>query len=97
MEDIFLKKALTLGWVIININNITYRTICFSNRKNSLGIIKKDHSINDCIINIMNKYNIINYHIENLDNEHVFSYTLLLEEESYTNLINNIKESQLMN
>ena len=70
------------GWSKSN-NDNNLRTICIGNVKNCNDEIIENTNIKNEIVNLLNKYNISNYSLNNIKNKHQFSYILSLQEEYY--------------
>ena len=79
------------GWTIVNdasdINNQQrYRCIRLGNQTNCNGEIIKNLFIKKTFEKILEKYNITNYIIDEIDTKYEFSYQLKLTEDVYNDL-----------
>lgn len=88
IEKIFLQSANTNnGWTKTTFKNERCRTIKIGNTINCNGDIIKNYSIIDNINTSLQKYNINNYNIQEIDTDFEFSYQLYIPEMEYKALI----------
>jgi hypothetical protein len=89
IESIMRNSASTFnGWTKTTTKeNEVLRSIRIGSQKscNDDGLIC-DHTTEDKIKNILEKYNIIEYKINNIHTTNVFATEVLLNEDTYTNL-----------
>lgn len=93
-ETLMRNRAETYnGWTktFDNNNKIPLRTIKLGNVRNcnNDGIIK-NFKVKNNILEVLTKYDINDYNINETDNEHECSYELQLKEEIYKSLIDKI-------
>lgn len=93
-ETLMRNRAETYnGWskTFDNINKIPLRTIKLGNVRNcnNDGIIK-NFKVKNNMLEVLTKYDITDYEINETDNEYECSYELLLKEEIYKKLIDKI-------
>ena len=80
-----LNKANTnKGWITAIYKNCPYRTFCFISKN-------KDKHLKDEIIDLLEKYNMINYKIIHVNNNDIFSFTICLEENKYVEFIDKLR------
>jgi hypothetical protein len=81
-----------LGKEFNNYNHNNFRSITIGSQSNCNedGLIC-DKTTNEKIKDIMKKYNIIDYRLNIIHNDHIFASQLVLEENMYNKLINSIK------
>ena len=90
-ETLMRNRAETYnGWTksFDNINKISLRTIKLGNVRNcnNDGIIK-NFKVKNNMLEVLTKYDITDYKINETDNENECSYELLLKEDIYKSLI----------
>jgi hypothetical protein len=96
---LLLKVKDTYGWrrTIVSTDNlekpVMNRSIRIGSAKNCNddGIIK-DYSIENKLLDFVNKFNIQKYEIINHNNKDEFSYELKVDNETYTSFTNNLQE-----
>ncbi len=91
--EIILSNAMNTkyGWTKSN----CMRCIRLGNKVNCNGEILKNYLIKESIIEIMKKFEIIEYEIENIDNKFEFSYELKINENQYQILSDKIKDNKI--
>ena len=98
MEQSMLEKASTKnGWITAFFNNKIYRTFCFHsiNENKEKYINQENIQLKSELLDILKKYNIINYKIIHYYNNEIISYTLCLNKSIYNDLINKIKNKEI--
>lgn len=92
VENIMKDKIKTTGFIkFTNEDNIHFRVIRIGNEVNCNGEIIKNFTIKDEIIKFLNKYNIEEYLIRDIDDKFEFSYQLEISNDNYEKLIENIE------
>ena len=90
VETLIEKKAITNnGWIKDNNENRIIRIGNVLNCNND-GLIC-DKSIKQKMINLMNKFNIMNYEIENIHTKYEYSFELRIKEKDYISFVNKLK------
>tara|TARA_Y100000992_G_C21264759_1_gene493352 strand:+ start:80 stop:406 length:327 start_codon:yes stop_codon:yes gene_type:complete len=95
-ENLLIEKARsTNGWTkLTDSNNQHYRTIRLGNNVNCNGELIKNLYIKNTLEEVMKKYNIDKYDINEVDTEFEFSYQLQLDNENYEKFIQEINKKQ---
>jgi|SaaInlV_165m_DNA_3_1040750.scaffolds.fasta_scaffold157904_1 hypothetical protein len=90
VESLMENKAITnIGWIKDDNDNRIIRIGNVMNCNND-GLIC-DKSIKQKMINLMNKFNIINYEIENIHTKYEYSFELRIKEKDYISFVNKLK------
>jgi len=90
VESLMENKAITnIGWIKDDNDNRIIRIGNVMNCNND-GLIC-DKSIKQKMINLMNKFNIMNYEIENIHTKYEYSFELRIKEKDYISFVNKLK------
>ena len=95
-ENLLIEKACsTNGWTkFTNSDNQHYRIIRLGNNVNCNGELIKNFHIKNTLEEVMKKYNIDNYEINEVETEYEFSYQLQLDNENYEKFLQEIKNNK---
>lgn len=91
-ENLLIEKACsTNGWTkLTDSNNQHYRIIRIGNNVNCNGELIKNLHIKSTLENVMKKYNIEKYQINEVETEFEFSYQLQLDNENYEKFLQEV-------
>lgn len=95
-ENLLIEKACSAnGWTkLTDSNNHHYRIIRLGNNVNCNGELIKNLYIKKTFEEVMKKYNIDKYNIEEIETEYEFSYQLQLDTENYEKFLQEIKNKK---
>ena len=95
-ENLLIEKACSSnGWTkLTDLSNNHYRIIRLGNNINCNGELIKNLYIKNKLEEVMKKYNIDKYNINEVETEFEFSYQLQLDNENYEKFIQEINKKQ---
>lgn len=95
-ENLLIEKACSSnGWTkLTDSNNQHYRIIRIGNSVNCNGELIKNLHIKTTLENVMKKYNIEKYEINEIETEYEFSYQLQLDNENYQKFLQEISKKE---
>jgi hypothetical protein len=96
-ENLLIEKACsTNGWTkLTDSNNHHYRIIRLGNNVNCNGELIKNLHIKNTLEEVMKKYNIVKYEINEVETEFEFSYQLQLDTENYEKFLQEINNRKV--